>query len=169
MMFYHMPGSLKNEVVNSVNWDTVVFYNDPLTGNVQMAEQKMLAPPKTPHGVEMGGLLGGKTSSVDCNLDKIMAKGVPPLTYAEVKKIFALSVEKKIGLGAAAIEIKGKDMFMPKVYDRFMSKDSSLAYAWYEGCKTQNTNAEAPVSGKVAAQARRRLIPNENGFAPASA
>lgn len=172
MIFAKCPGVVTNEVINAVNWDTVVFYSDPLTGIPQMAEQKMIAPPKNPFGVDMGGLQGGKAASVECDLDKIRAKGVPPLTYGEVKKIFEISSTKKIALGAAAIELKGREMFMPQVYDRFMGNAPTLVYGWYDGCQAQTqpeTPVEAPMTGKMAGQARRRLVQTDAGFVAASA
>lgn len=114
-------GVTLNVVTKEVDYANIMYSLDPVDGRVVFADQEIL-PPKSKIMDEVGGMGTGQAGThraTKVHRDKVLARGVPLLTWTEVTKIFDISEKEKTTLMQAAFKVVGKDKFRGDIAARF--------------------------------------------------
>lgn len=160
MQFQERFGVNTNIVTKELDYTNIAYTLDTSCGRIILADQDIL-PPKSKLMEEVGGNGVGPSGShraSKVHKDKVLARGVPLLTWAEVTKIFDCSEKERISLAQATFKIVGKNQFRGDVAAQF-EVAKPLHYTAYQEVKDTT-----PVIETAPNAPRKKLVEKDGAF-----
>ena len=160
MQYQERFGTQTNVVTKELDFTGIFYTLDVTHGAVCFADQE-INPPKSKLMDEVGGMgVGGSGTHRTTKVfkDKVLARGVPLLTWTEVTKIFDVSEKERISLMQAAFKVVGKDKFRGEVAAKF-EKALPSHYAAFD-----ETDGPAPVITTAPNAPRKKLVEKDGAF-----